>query len=286
MVQDLGSFESLRYLGMSDELRLAAAPDLKEFRDAKLWWQYVLGTITGAGIFGVIALFRYSDGGTLRPLLAGTVVLLTLTLLAVIYLKFGQPIVLRQTEYGIERICGNDEQVIPYTELFGLRAKWTEVLRNGVYSHTRVRFGLCSQDPEAPELTYESTVEYGTPKYLQLQDFQREVAEIVARRMTVIMGGEGHVVWTDKLRLRPDGLEVTKATRGPTELIEFDRLSHWRFDQDLFKLDIDGGRRPALVEDVSQWNFYPGLLLFSQLCQSPSDDAQDSPIEGEPVLIG
>ena len=56
--------------------------------------------------------------------------------------------------------------------------------------------------------------------------------------------------------------------------------SQWKVDEGLFKLGVDGSRRPVLVEDTSQWNFYPGLVLFSQLCQPACEDA---PSDEEPV---
>jgi hypothetical protein len=272
---------------MSDEARVDAAPNLKEFRDTRLWFQYAMGGIAGVGIVGAITLFRKADDfGLDRYLLqcaAGAVVAVTLVALAVVYLKFGKPVVLRQTEYGIERECGKIVQTISYGELYGLRAKWTDVLRNGIYNHTQVRLAMCAQDPDAPEMKYESTVDYDTLKYRQLEEFQDEVVEIVARQMAVIMQSEGRVAWTKKLHLRPDGLEMTKGGCA-AELIAFDRISQWKLDQGLFKLGIDGSRRPVLVEDTSQWNFYPGLWLFSELCQSPHEDSPDSTIEDEPVL--
>ena len=207
-----------------------------------------------------------------------------LVALAVVYLKFGKPIVLRQTDTGIERVCGSNVQSIRYDELFGLRAKWTDVLRNGVYNHTLVRLAFSSQDPAAPVLAYDSTVDYDTLKYNEMQEFQAEVAELVARRMADVMRSEGCVQWTEKLSIRPDGLELTRKAGAAPELIGFDRVSQWKLDEGLFKLGVDNSRRPVLVENTSQWNFYPGLLLFGQLCPSPGDDA---PIdETEPALIG
>ena len=93
---------------------------------------------------------------------------------------------------------------------------------------------------------------------------------------------EKSVKWTEKLRIRPDGLEMAKKAGGPTELIGFDRISQWKLDEGLFKLGVDGSRRPVLVEDTSQWNFYPGLLLFCQLSQTTSEEA--SVDGGEPAL--
>ena len=273
---------------MSAEARFDAAPNLKEFRDTRLWVQYAMGGIAGAGIVGVITLSRKARalGLDQHQLLvaAGAIVVITLIALAFVFLKLAKTIVLRQTDRGIERACGDSVQTILYDDLFGFRAKWTDVLRNGVYNHTLVRLAFSSQDPATPVLAYESTVDYDTPKYHDMQAFQAEVAEIIARRMADVMRREGSVKWTEKLTIRPDGLEMTKKAGAAPELVGFDRISQWKLDEGLFKLGVDNGRRPVLVENTNQWNFYPGLLLFSQQCQSPSDDASIS--DEEPVLIG
>jgi hypothetical protein len=269
---------------MTAEARFDAAPNLKEFRDTRLWFQYAMGGIAGVGLFGAITLFRKSVGAPELLVAAGVIFVATLIALAVVYLKFGKPVVLRQTASGIERLCGDSVETIRYDELFGLRAKWTDVLRNGVYNHTQVKLAFSSEDPGVPVLTYHSTVDYDTLKYNELQEFQCEVAEIVARRMADVMQREGSIKWTAKLSIRPDGLELTKKPGAAPELVDFDRISQWKLDEGLFKLGVDGSRRPVLVEATDQWNFYPGLLLFSQLSPSPSDDASID--EDEPVLIG
>jgi hypothetical protein len=268
---------------MPSETRLPAVPNLKEFRDTRLWFQYAMGGIAGAGLVGTITLFRKASEGPQLLVAAGTVFAATLIALGVVYLKFGAPVVLRQTASGVERICGANVQRIPYDELFGFRSKWTDVLRNGIYHHTQVRLEFSSERPDLPVLKYDSTVDYDTLKYNELREFQDEVAEIVARRMADVLYNEGSVAWTHKLNLRHDGLELMKKSGGAPELIGFDRISDWTVDEGLFKLGIDGNRRPLLVEDTSQWNFYPGLLLFRQLCASPSDGASID--QSEPALI-
>ena len=63
-------------------------------------------------------------------------------------------------------------------------------------------------------------------------------------------------------------MEITKKPGSAPELIGFERVSQWKIDQGLFKLGIDDSRRPMLTEDISEWNFYPGLGLFTRLCDS------------------
>ena len=272
-------------LRMSHEARFHAAPKLKEFRDTRLWFQYAMGGIAAVGLVGAITLFRQAGSAPHCLVAAGAVVVSD-----AIRAGSGLPEVRQSPWCCGKRIAASSgfaaKIVRPsrYSELFGLRAKWTDVLRNGVYNHTLVRLAFSSEDPAVPVLNYDSTVDYDTLKYNELHEFQCEVAEIVAQRMADAMHSEGSVKWTEKLSLRPDGLELTKKPSAAPELIGFDRISQWKLDEGLFKLGVDGSRRPVLVEATDQWNFYPGLLLFSQLCPSPSDDASID--EDEPVLIG
>jgi hypothetical protein len=271
---------------MSAEARFNVPPNFKEFRDTRLWFQYAMGGIAAVGLVGAITLFRKAGGAPHLLIAAGAVLGAMLVTLAVVYLKFGKPVVLRQTESGIERICDDTVETIRYDELFGLRAKWTDVLRNGVYNHTQVRLAFSSEDPAVPVLNYDSTVDYDTLKYNELHEFQAEVARIVAVHMDDVMRSVGSVKWTERLSLRADGLELTKKAGAAPELVGFDRVSQWTLDEGLFKLGVDGSRRPVLVEATDQWNFYPGLLLFSELCGSPSDDASIDENEPAPALIG
>jgi hypothetical protein len=189
-----------------------------------------------------------------------------------VYLRFGKPVVLRQTAEGVLRVCGNTEQLIKYDELVGMRTRWTDVWRNGVYAMTQVRFAFSSEHPAAPVITYDSSADYGTTKFEQLQSFRDHIAAIVADRMAGDLQRYGRVEWTPKLAIRPDGLEITKKPSAAPEVVGFDRISQWKVDQGLFKLGIDESRRPVLTESTSEWNFYPGLVLFSRLCDAPSSE--------------
>jgi hypothetical protein len=246
----------------------------KEFRDTRMIAKYAMGGIAGAGLFGAVTLFR--QAGNDQPLYliaAGAALVAMLIALAVVYFVFGQPVVLRQTTEGIQLVTGSKQQSIPYGDLAAFRAKWTDVLRNGVYSYTQVRFGFSSDNPTTRTITYDSTADFETFKYEQLQEFQDEVAAIVAGRMYEIMHREGRVEWTAKLAIRPDGLEITKKRGAAPEFVGFDRISQWKIDQGLFKLGVDDSTRPVLTEDVSEWNFYPGLGLFMRLCDTPGNQS-------------
>ena len=246
----------------------------REFRDTRAWFQYAMGGIAGLGIVGVYYLFKQSgQGGPAYLTAAGAAIVATLVVLAVVYFVFGKPVLLRPTAEGVQRICGDREQSVSFDQLTAFRAKWTDIHRNGVYQYTEVRFALSSGNRSAPDILYDATASYQTVKFEQLQAFQADMAAVVAERLADELERNGRVEWTEKLALRRDGIELTRKAGGAPEVVGFERVSQWKVDEGVFKLGIDDGRRPALVEEASQWNFYPGLLLFSRLCDSPGSQS-------------
>jgi hypothetical protein len=245
-----------------------------EFRDTRPWFQYAMGGVAGAGLVATVTLIKSATKDNPAFLtLAGVVAIATVVTLAVIYFRYGQTVVLRVTPQGIERTCGEKRQLIAYEQLAGFRSKWTDVLRNGVYQYTQVALEFLSEDQAAPIMKSHASADYGTPKFEQLQEFQESIAAVVADRMADRLEEKGRVTWTSRLAILPQGIEFTKREGAPPELIDFERVSQWKTDQGLFKLGVDGGKKPHLVEKTSEWNFHPGLLLFSRLCDSPGSQS-------------
>jgi hypothetical protein len=258
---------------MTTASNVVPVPSTREFHDTRMAAKYALGGIAGAGLVAAFSLYKQSIHGPPAYLLAaGAAVVVTLVVLAVVYLAWGRPVVLRQTAEGIERICGERRDAIPFQELTNFRSKWTDVIRNGVYSHTQVRFAFGNGDQAVPPIVYDSSAGYDTVKYEQLQSLQDDVSAVVARKMAETLECERRVEWTPKLAIRSDGLELTKKAGAAPEVISFDRVSQWKVDQGLFKLGVDDSRRPVFTESTSEWNFYPGLLLFSHLSESPGGE--------------
>jgi hypothetical protein len=244
-------------------------PSWREFRDTRMYVQYVMGGIAGAGLVGAVYLFKAASNDQPNLLYAaGGVLLITVAALAAVYFHFGKPVLLRQTADAVQRVCGENEQTIAFDDLVAFRAKWTDVHRNGVYQTTMVRFALQSRDPNAPLLHYDSSAMFDTLKYQQLQEFQDDVATVVARHLATELEKSGRVEWTERLAINQQGLEIARKANMPPETVAFDRVSQWKVDEGVFKLGLDGNNRPALVEDISQWNFFPGLLLFCSLCDA------------------
>jgi hypothetical protein len=247
---------------------------LKEFRDTRMYVQYAIGGIAGVGVVSAFYLFKAAGNGQPQLLIAAAAALVVALIASgFVYFRFGKPVVLRQTAEGIQRVCGEREQTIAYDDLAGFRARWTDVIRNGVYQTTMVRFALRSRDAGERVINYDSSAMYDTVKYEQLQEFQNEVSAAVATQMADELERTGRVDWTAKLAIRRDGLEIVRKAGAAPEVVAFDRVSDWKVDQGLFKLGIDGSHRPVLLEQTTEWNFYPGLLLWSHCSHQQSGES-------------
>ena len=212
---------------MNDAPDFELIPHVREFRDTRKLAKYALGGIAGAGLVAAFSLYKQSIHGSPAYLLAaGAAVVITLVVLGIVYLAWGRPVVLRQTAEGIERVCGDKRQFIGFEELANFRSKWTDVIRNGVYSYTDVRFAFGNGDQAARPIVYESSASYDTFKYEQLQALQDDVAMVVARNMAEALDREGRVEWTAKLAIRRDGLELTKKPGAAPEVGGGDGVGH------------------------------------------------------------
>ena len=237
-----------------------------EFRDIRPWVQYALGGIAGGGLVATVGCLRMVWAG--EPVfnyLAISVALLAVVALAVVYFKFGKSSILRQLEDGLLLENGNDECWLPFSDLDGFATNWTDIHRNGVYSHTTVRFDFYSCGEELPAHKYSSSAGYGSAKYENLQTFQNDMARIIARQMLATLQAGGNVSWTPQITITHDALEIAGKSGSKPTVIQFSEITRWQVDQGLFKLAADGERKPSLVEKTSQYNFFPGLVLFDQI---------------------
>lgn len=243
-----------------------------EFRDMRPGVQYVLGGIGGGGLAATIGCLKMAwAGNPIFIYVAIAVALCDGIALAVVYLQFGRPCILRQFENGLVLTNGKKESWIPFDSLTGFTANWVDVHRNGVYSHTHVSFGFLTSDNQSVSLKYHSSAGYGSTKYENLQRFQNDVVPVVSRRMLATLRSEGSVEWTSRISILPNALALAGKYGGDSQPIEFSRITRWQVDQGLFKLAVDGEKKPSLIEKTSRTNFFPGLVLFEQLASTESN---------------
>jgi len=248
------------------------APDVEpgrgryEFRDKGFMAQIALGIAGAACVMIAVSVWLdVFDGGSIIELVVAAI---TLVAAGVVYWRSSSPSILRLSENALSIVSRGRETLLPLSDLAQFSADWTDFHRRGVYQQTLVRFQFHNGDSAAPPLKHHSLAVRGRPKYGELQAFQTELAEIVANRLREELESSGRARWTARLAIVDGGIEFTKKPRSEPQLIELSRVTNWEVDRGVFKLALDGRRRPEIVEQANQWNFYPGLALFTEQMES------------------
>jgi hypothetical protein len=263
----------LSHLLHIDESQIAV-PDVEpgrgmyEFHDKGFMAQIALGTAGAACVLIAVSGWLAVVAGQAENIVELVLAAVTLVVAGMVYWRSSSPSVLRLSENALSIVSRGREALVPLADLAQFSADWTDFRRRGVYQQTLVRFQFHNGDATAPTLKHHSLAVRGRPKYAELQGFQAQLAEIVARRLRDELESSGRARWTARLVIVDGGIEFTKKASGQPQLIEFSRVTNWQLDRGVFKLALDWRRRPEIVEQANQWNFYPGLALFTQLLES------------------
>jgi hypothetical protein len=259
----------LSHLLNIDESQITA-PDVEpgrgryEFHDKGFMAQVALGTAGAACVVIAVSVWLAVFAGQTESIIELVLATITLVVAGVVYWKSSFPSILRLSDNALSIVSRGREALVPLTDLTQFSADWTDFHRRGVYQQTLVRFQFHNGDPAAPPLKHHSLAVRGRPKYADLQAFQAELAEIVAARLREEIETSGRARWTARLAIVDGGIEFTKKPNSQPQLIEYSRVTNWQLDRGVFKLALDGRRRPEIVEQANQWNFYPGLTLFKE----------------------
>jgi hypothetical protein len=89
-------------------------------------------------------------------------------------------------------------------------------------------------------------------------------ASILADRLARQLAEAPGVPWVDGVRITGQGI-LRELGRGEPELLPFAAGLRVRLVRGRCHLDLPGGTRPALRIDISDWDFFPGLLLLERL---------------------
>ena len=105
----------------------------------------------------------------------------------------------------------------------------------------------------------------------QLDALRDHIARVLSVRMAQAFKDEMPVPWTTNLRIVPAGIAFRRrgflGARGEEEFVSFGQ-ARIGVDQGQFILGVPGEPKPAIIEPVSQMNFFPWFLLLVSLCQS------------------
>jgi hypothetical protein len=240
-----------------------------QFRDTSFRVQTAMGIAFGGCLLLAYGALKLAVAKELI-IAAGLGVAAAVTLIAtgLAYWQFGTPAILRLSGKALSLVHRRKESILPLDNLAEYSAHWSDYYRNGVYQQTLVRFQFTSDDAFLPTFRYDSQASRGTAKFEELQRFQSHLASIIAHRMQAELASSGRISWTARLTLLPYGLEFTRKPTDEPLLIAFSQITHWELDQGLLKLAIEGSRKPDIVENTTEPNFYPGLVVFTQLFES------------------
>lgn len=240
------------------------------FKDTPPNIQYVEAGIIIVGGGGAYTLYSMAHGNPL--FYAGAIALAVIGIIAtiVVHKIYGDKIGLQHFDDRIVLADGDKSVEIPFDQLQGYSASWTDLYVNGVYSTTTVRLSFDVAGAFRVH-QYESSASHGTLKYEQLEALQVDASHVIASRMRETLIAEGCVPWTAQLTISKSGIEYRKCAVEEARLIPFPELGKWEEDSGVFKLALEGERRPSITETVSQTNFFPGLMLFAELFEAFGD---------------
>lgn len=235
-----------------------------EFKDTPASVQLAECGILFAGGFLAWWCFDMAAGNLHYLWAAGVAGVATVIALVWVQKTYGSKTTLKHMHDGIMFLDRGEERTIPFDKLQAFSASWTDIYTNCIYSTTTVRFNFDVAGSFKP-YSYDSSATKGTLKYEQLEELQKDMTAAVSQRMREALLADGCVPWTLQLTITTAGIDYSKKGRSEPQLIEFSRLGKWEIDQGVFKLALDDERRPSITENVSQTNFFPGLVLFAEL---------------------
>lgn len=235
-----------------------------ELKDTSANIQFVEAGIVIAGGLTAYVLYSIAHGNALLYGAAAAAAVITIVAAIVVHKNYGNKIGLQHFEDRIV-LADRDKLVeIPFDELQAYSASWSDLYVNGVYSTTTVKLSFDKEGGFRVH-QYDSSASYSTLKYEQLEALQADASNAIASRMRKTLLDEGFVPWTAQLTISKSGIEYRKRGIGDAQLIPFPGLGKWEVDSGIFKLALQGERRPSITEPTSQTNFFPGLMLFADL---------------------
>lgn len=261
------------------ELPLDVNQPKAEFKDTPPSIQLIEFGICAVGAYSAWHLFSMMQNNPMYLWAAGAVVIAAGIAVFVVHTTYGNKTSLKHMHDGIVLDDRGNERKIPFDQLLGFSASWTDMYINGIYSTTNVKFTF-DVAGAYKVYAYDSSSKKGTLKYEQLEALQSELTEAVSHRMKQALLADGTVDWTPQLTITTGGIDYRKKGKGEPQLIDFSRLGRWEVHEGVFKLALDDERRPSITEKVDQNNFFPGLVLFAEL-QQEFGNRENEPNMGE-----
>lgn len=189
---------------------------------------------------------------------------------------------LRCYEFGICRRGVWREARLRYRDVATFAYAAVKQYVKGVYSGTTVTLTFTARDAVVPrKLAYSRTLMNGDP---ELENVRQQVSRVIAARMADAFDAGAAVPWTDGLRFLPEGIEYRASGilgRKAPLVIGFDQIGTFDIEQGIFRLWVVGNRKPIMKVNMSQANFFPGMLLLSEILAGKATSGGRYALQGQ-----
>ena len=183
---------------------------------------------------------------------------------------------------GIRRRRGGQESIIRFEDVREMRHASTRVLVHGSYAGTVENLSVRTGD-RGEWLYFQRKIEEqtglatGYRETSPVQQAAARVSALLAAGMARRLEAGQSVPWTSRMRLRPDGVELSRTRwyeceasdlvrRQPRwQFYPWDQIERTQIDQGVLFVWVKGQRTPRQRVVVSEVNFQPGYGLFATL---------------------
>ncbi len=218
-------------------------------------------------VAGAIMVFLYAYPHTAR---VGAIMLLVGLVFgfAAFYKKRAS---LRCHEHGVCKTGLTRETKLRYADVETFTYSATRHFLNGVYNGTTLAMAFTPRPEAGSEgISYNTSL---TGMDDELENLREQISNVIGERMARELSWGRQVQWTPNLRLLPEGVEyrpVGFLGRKDPLVIPYDTISNFDLDDGTLHIWVHGQDKSMVQEQVSQPNFFPGLVVLSHLFSESS----------------
>jgi hypothetical protein len=187
--------------------------------------------------------------------------------------------------YGVSRITTiKGQRTMRYEDVRVFTYAAVSMYVNGAYSGTTVTMTFEPRSGPKDSLKYSITYKNADPELDNLRD---HVSRVMAQHMRKRLAEGKVVLWTDRVRFTPEGLEITGKSgifrKGEDRFVPYDEILDIRLDKGSFFLFQHGEKKSVYEAVVNTPNFFPGLALLVAIRFPPQpprtaiNDGDDDP---------
>lgn len=231
----------------------------------------LLGALVGCGL--IVGFFL----GAIKPLGGGVGLFILLLVVTATWSAWTNRVnIFRCHSSGVSHTTPRGVHKLRYGNVGSFSYSGIRQFVNGAYTGTTVNIRFEPLDPTHGEpIRYSATFKNADDELDNLRDF---ISRVIAGHMHRRLRDNTPVRWCGGLVFHLTGLELRRSAgrfRGKLdpEIYAYERISSIDISQGVFRLALDGEKKWAVEEQVSQSNFFPGyVLLMTILHPTPATD--------------